>query len=480
MSDEPSSQEEPAEAAALRQALSFSPENVALRKHLADTLARLGRQQAAIIEYRTCLASSPEDELLQAGLANAFFQNQQLSEALVMVEDRLDKGTEFADFYILHVKLLIRSGDLALAAVQYKKALDMEPSTRNSEFDETLASFMKPPSGSRDPRRQAEIPAAERLDEEAPYDDGYGNDEFDQRLKAGDIPSEAFVETEKPRIGFDDVGGMDEVKKQIRLKMILPMQQPELYKAYGKQAGGGVLMYGPPGCGKTHLARASAGEIDSSFMPIGIHEVLDMYIGQSERNLHALFEQARNNKPCVLFFDEVDALGASRTDMKQSAGRQMINQFLDELDGVRSSNEDLLVLAATNAPWHLDAAFRRPGRFDRIIFVPPPDEAGRAKILELLLADKPVEDINIPQLVKKTHNFSGADLKATVDGAIESKLERAAETGEIDPIRTRDLLAACKRIKPSVKEWFATAKNYALYSNESGHYDEILDYMNLR
>src|SRR5207253_7673484 len=129
---------------------------------------------------------------------------------------------------------------------------------------------------------------------------------------------------------------MDKVKEEIRLKIILPLEHPELFQAYGKKVGGGILMYGPPGCGKTHLARATAGEVKAGFLSVGINDVLNMWIGQSEHQLHELFEQARRNKPCVLFFDEVDALGASRTDMKQSAGRQLINQFLSEMDGVQT------------------------------------------------------------------------------------------------------------------------------------------------
>src|SRR5213075_1616374 len=163
-------------------------------------------------------------------------------------------------------------------------------------------------------------------------------------------------------------------------------------------------------------------EIKAGFLAVGINDVLEMWIGQSERNLHELFERARAEKPCVLFFDEVDALGASRADLRQSAGRHLINQFLSELDGVKDSNEGVLILAATNAPWHLDSAFRRPGRFDRILFVPPPDRTARASILEVHLRGKPAEDIDLDAVAKKAENFSGADLKAVVDMAAEEKL----------------------------------------------------------
>jgi SpoVK/Ycf46/Vps4 family AAA+-type ATPase len=237
-------------------------------------------------------------------------------------------------------------------------------------------------------------------------------------------------------------------------------------------------MYGPPGCGKTHLARAVAGEVNARFLAVGIHDILDMYLGQSEQNLHSLFELARANTPCVLFFDEVDALGASRADMRQSVGRHVINQFLSEMDGIASNNSGVLTLAATNAPWYVDTALRRPGRFDRVIFVPPPDLSARTVILRIHLEGKPVQKINYEKVATITDGFSGADLRGLVDMAVENKLVEAMEKNKVLPIETQDLISATKRLKPTTKDWFATAKNYALYSNQSGFYDDILEYMN--
>jgi len=196
---------------------------------------------------------------------------------------------------------------------------------------------------------------------------------------------------EKPSVKFADVGGMKQLKNEISLKIIQPMKNPEIYKAYGKKIGGGILMYGPPGCGKTFIARATAGEIDAKFITIGLHDILDMWIGNSEKNLHEVFKAARKNTPCVLFIDEVDALGASRSDMRQSAMRQIINQFLAELDGVKDSNEGVLILAATNAPWSVDSAFRRPGRFDRVRFVAPTEEESRKDTMAAVLKEKPAD-----------------------------------------------------------------------------------------
>jgi SpoVK/Ycf46/Vps4 family AAA+-type ATPase len=239
-------------------------------------------------------------------------------------------------------------------------------------------------------------------------------------------------------------------------------------------------MYGPPGCGKTYIAKATAGEIDAKFISLGLHDILDMWIGSSEKNLHEIFQAARKNTPCVLFIDEVDALGASRSDMRQSAMRQIINQFLAELDGVKDSNEGVLILAATNAPWSVDSAFRRPGRFDRVIFVAPPDEDGRKDILLSHLKGKPAEKIDAMQIAKITPGYSGADLKAIVDMATEYKLEESLSRGSLQPITQKDLAKAAKGHRATTGEWFATARNYALYANETGLYDEILQYLNLK
>jgi SpoVK/Ycf46/Vps4 family AAA+-type ATPase len=257
------------------------------------------------------------------------------------------------------------------------------------------------------------------------------------------------------------------------------MENKELFEAYGKKAGGGVLLYGPPGCGKTLISRATAGEINSKFFNIGLHQILDMWIGKSEEKLHEIFEVARRQAPSVLFFDEVDALAADRKDLRASAGRTLINQFLSELDSEAAENDGVLVLGATNAPWHLDSAFLRPGRFDRLIFVPPPDVEAREEIVKIMADGKPVAGLDPASLAKRAKDFSGADIKAVFDQAIEASLGEAMESGKIVPVTQKQLVKAAKALKPSTRKWFESARNYALYANQSGLYDEILEYLGI-
>lgn len=469
---------------ALREALRLSPDNAPLLLHVADTVLRSGGFIEAETLFKRALALEPANTNAKLGLAAAFFQQGKQSAALVIVEDLVKAPQPVARALLLHARLALQAGEPRLAAQQFTRAREIDPTLNDAALEAELAAHLPKRPSPTLPKASAPAPVAS--EDEAPAF-GANEDEIDEqlsdereRLPAGDLPSDpAAEEPERPTIAFADVGGMERVKEEVRMKIILPLQQPDLFRAYGKKIGGGILMYGPPGCGKTFLARATAGEVKAGFLAVGISDVLDMWIGQSEKNLHAIFEQARSHRPCVLFFDEVDALGANRTDMLKSGGRQIINQFLAELDGVNSSNEGVLILAATNAPWHLDPAFRRPGRFDRILFVPPPDQAARASILRLLLKGKPVAEIDFDALAKKTDGFSGADLKAVVDVAVEEKLREAMKAGTLQPISGRDLLEAIKQAKPTVRDWFQTARNHALYANQSGLYDEILAYMKI-
>ena len=426
----------------LKEALKFSPENLPLRQHLAETLVKANRLDDAEEEYLELMRRS-QNSTYKVGLATVFYKKGAFSKCNVILEEVIDGGEEDFDTLILYARALVKERSTAHAIEIYQRALSLRPDFQDEELDAEL--------------RMSGV----SKDDVVP-------DEVDNR----------FVQ--KPNMDFTDVGGMDEVKKEIDLKIIKPLMHPDLYKAYGKKTGGGILLYGPPGCGKTYLAKATAGEVKAKFISVGLNDILDMWIGNSEKNLHNIFETARQNTPCVLFFDEIDALGASRSDMKQSSGRHLINQFLQELDGVESDNDGVLIIGATNTPWHLDSAFRRPGRFDRIIFVPPPDTSARESILEIKLKNKPVEGIDYKSLAKKMDHYSGADIEAVIDIAIEGKLADSFVDGVPKPLKTKDLSEALKRHKASTQEWFSAARNFALFANEGGLYDDILTYLKIK
>ena len=472
--------------APLRDALSVSPDNLPLRRHLADTLASLDRHEEAEVEYRKVLAKTPDDDGVRMALGSCYLAQGKTSHADILVELVTGRPAAPAEAFVLQARVRLAERDFKGARRAFREACDRDPSLATSDVADELG--LRPSNPFETDDDGPDLSAGPGPGPAEDFGAGPGEFEIDQpeRLRVGGPDSEddegviGDADFERPKISFRDVGGMEEVKDEISMKVIQPLAHPELFAAYGKAVGGGVLMYGPPGCGKTHLARATAGEAKASFMSVGIHDVLELWIGSSERNLHRIFEEARRRAPCVLFFDEVDALGAKRSDAASTAGRQIINQFLSELDGVEHSNEGLLVLAATNAPWHLDSAFRRPGRFDRLLFVPPPDEAARAAILEVLLRDKPTESLDPSKVAKKTKEFSGADLKGLVDVAVEEKLRMAMKTGAPTPLTDKDLIKAAKRVSASTAEWFGTAKNHVMFANDSGHYDDVAKYLGMR
>lgn len=276
-----------------------------------------------------------------------------------------------------------------------------------------------------------------------------------------------------------DVGGMDEVKERLEAAFLAPMRNPELRRLYGKSLRGGLLLYGPPGCGKTFIARAVAGELGANFLTVSLSDVLDMWIGASEKNIHDIFETARRQAPCVVFLDELDALGAKRSRTHHSGLRNVVNQLLTELDGIASGagNEGVFVLAATNVPWDVDIALRRPGRLDRTLLVLPPDAAARESILRYHLRERPIEAVDLGKLVKATEDFSGADLAHVCETAAEAALLDSARSGSVRLITTKDLLGAAKQIKPSTEPWFAAARNVAMFANEGGLYDDLLAHL---
>lgn len=299
----------------------------------------------------------------------------------------------------------------------------------------------------------------------------------DGEVEIDDKPQGDAWDVETVTATLADVGGMQSVKDRLTMAFLAPLRNPEIRKLYGKSLNGGLLLYGPPGCGKTYIARALAGEVGAAFMNIRISDILGQYIGESEANLHDIFETARANAPVVLFLDEIDAVGLKRSAATSSYMRALTNQLLMELDGIGADNEGVFILAATNTPWDVDTALRRPGRFDRCVAVLPPDGPARQAVLYHHLKSRPVEGIDMGYLVQQTDGFTGADLAHLVDSAVEFAMMDSVRTGNVRMVTMQDFLRALAQIRPSAGPWFVTARNIVEYGNRDGQYDDLAEYM---
>lgn len=429
----------------LRRLLRERPRDVETRMHLAELLRAVGDSAGARKEAEETLRLKPDHGPARTLLASILYDAGSDAQAAEHLERAIKGRPDDAEAHLLLARVLVRKGESARAEEHYEQAIALRPDLEDGDLQRAIA---RPQS-------------AERV-----------------RVTAQPAPAAASTfEAEAPSLTFADVGGMEEVKESLRMNILLPLQKPEMFRGYGKKAGGGILMYGPPGCGKTHLARATAGECHARFFAVGLPDILDMYIGQSEKNLQRLFAEARANAPAIIFLDEIDALGSKRGDLSTAALRGTVNTLLMELDRLSQKGEPVLVIGATNTPWSLDTALKRPGRFDRIVFVPPPDLAARVEILTLHLKDKPARDVEVPKVAAKLERYSGADLRAVVDHATEAALKQALKSGKTVPLTTKMLLEAAGKVKPSTAEWLATARDYAKYSNEGGQYDAVTEYL---
>jgi SpoVK/Ycf46/Vps4 family AAA+-type ATPase len=306
-----------------------------------------------------------------------------------------------------------------------------------------------------------------------------GDGDAADSASAGIDEADAY-DAEHTGLTLADVAGLTEVKQRLEAAFLAPMRHPELRRLYGKSLRGGLLLYGPPGCGKTFIARAVAGELGARFIAVSFADIIDMFVGQSERNIHELFEIARRNAPCVLFLDEVDAIGQKRSQLRHTPMRSAVNQLLLELDDVAGHNEGVFLLAATNHPWDVDSALRRPGRFDRTLLVLPPDAAAREGVFRYHLKDRPVAGIDLARLAGQTDGYSGADIAHICETAAERALMDSVRRGEPRMIGLGDLEAAIGEVKSSLGAWFDTARNVALFANENGSYDDLAAYLRKR
>jgi transitional endoplasmic reticulum ATPase len=256
----------------------------------------------------------------------------------------------------------------------------------------------------------------------------------------GERSAHQWVIKEKPSLRFDDVAGLDDVKEDIRLKMVYPFQHRELAERFGIKGGGGVLLYGPPGTGKTMLARATAGEIQATFFTVSPADLLSKWVGEAEQNIKKLFDAARAEERAIIFIDEIEALVPARRDEGSSVMQRVVPQILQGMEGFDKKDRPVLFMGATNVPWQLDPAVLRPGRFDEKVYIPLPDLPARRKMLDIYLAHRPVEDaVDLDALARRLEGYSGADIRYICDRAATIPFLQSVASGQEGQITQRIL-----------------------------------------
>lgn len=428
--------------------------------------------ESVIAALQIAVDGDPTNAPLRVHLGSLLLDDGQYEEAWVLATTGLQSAPANVELLALAAQSGLLSGHDTEAA-GYQALLD---ALGDGDSNPPAPSPPEPPAESptEPPAEEEPVPLAAT----GPVPDS-ADDLVDMWEDTEAMPDPDIGELSRERLLLSDVGGMQDVKDRLYSSFINPMRNPEIQKAFGKKMRGGLLMWGPPGCGKTFIAKAIAGELDANFYSVGLTDVLEMWIGSSERNLKAVFDVARANAPCVLFLDEVDALGQKRSHLRtgSAALRGVVNSLLQEMDGATSDNEGVFVLAATNHPWDIDAALIRPGRLDRTLLVLPPDEAAREAIFALHLRDRPTEKLRLAWCAKHSDQLTGADIALVCEEATELAMAESLASNTVKPITMSHLQQALKGVRPSYKQWAETAKNYAMFNNASGNYDDLLKWL---
>ncbi len=290
------------------------------------------------------------------------------------------------------------------------------------------------------------------------------------------------LEIVQPDVKFADVVGLNEVKERLRIAMVYPKKYGNLFKKYGLKHGGRIIMYGPPGCGKTLIARACAGELNLQLINGNVARLMSKWVGEAEKNIAYMFAQVRNMKEAVLFLDEIDALGASREKVSSSTvARRVVTQLLVEMNNLP---EGILLIAATNVPWILDSALIRTGRLGTPVFVPPPDKDERKFLFERCIRERPVDEtVDAEVLADMTEGYSASDI-ADVGGICEwaatMALRDTIKEGKVRKINMDDFIKVIKGgyVKPSVIPWLIEAqRKISRNPDVSRAFPELLDFI---
>jgi transitional endoplasmic reticulum ATPase len=412
--------------------------------------------------------------------AGKLFEENKFDEAIALYSQAIDKYPEYSSAYFNRALSYALQSEYDKATNDAMKVMELEPKAPDapyvmgviSEYQQDLPGAQEwyEKSLKNDPNYQQAKDRLKMLKEkmkgEVPgLKTKVGGEVTSTVIEEGQIKKVAWFTSD---MTFDDVVDMAKQKQIIHDNIILALTKPELLRAYGKKLGLGAIFYGPPGGGKTYLVRAIAGETKAKFIIMHINEIVDMYAGNTEKNLHAIFEQARKNAPCIVFADEIDALGTKREGEQQSNMRMAVNQFLQELDGVEKNPEGIFVIGATNQPWDMDPALKRPGRFGEAVYIPAPGYKARKEAFKYNTRKMPLSRfINFGRLARATWGFSQADIFSVCD---KTALKVAAEedrTGKKRPIKMGDFMAIIKATGSSLDEWYAMVKKEVISKTET-------------
>ncbi len=408
----------------------------------------------AIKDYTKAAEQDSENPVIFNNRGDAYYRKQEYNKAIMDYDKAVTLNSSYLKSYYNRGLAYAVLEDYDKAIEDFSKVIELDTDFAEAYYVRGLAyEYLESYDKATEDYEKA-LKLNPEMEEAAAHLEGVENKKSEE---GGDKAKESVKLVERPSIRFKDIAGMEKVKDKFFDYIVRPLQNPDLARKYGKLGGGGVLLYGPPGCGKTYIVKSAAGESGVSFVNAKLSDLLDMYVGNTEKNIHKVFETARKNAPSILFIDELEALGGRRDKMDQSASRSAINQLLYEMDGVEANNENALIIGATNAPWAVDPALRRSGRFSKMIYIPEPDYNSRKAMLELYLKKRPIGRISYGRLARATMSYSSADIKQLCDDAASIPWKEAFKTGKERDVRTGDVIKSIRNMKSTLPPWYASA-----------------------